>query len=549
MPLENDCGCSNPITNPCTASTGCTITTYAKCIVYSGANLTCSGIVSGDTIEQALAKVDSQICAISGINYSGFNYSCVRDTTGNTITTAQEFVEGISKAHCDLQTRVVAVEKPIYSLCSLFTSGTYTITPGTTSLQTILQYYGDLLCLLSDNNPATITVPNYCFVSNSGIDTLEGYLGWIVENTCQIKTSLTALITANTSSINGVKSYLGTSPELISKHNNSGACLSGGATDTAYTTIELIKTKLCSLSTTVAALPDLSAISLSYSPCYVNASTASLTTHLNNIVAILKLQKYNFSSDFTVSTGACGNTISLASGAGSFSCANLSSCSIHNLGDVDSTMPVSGDCRKVLRWDAVTNLYKLSGLDTVSNLGIVNKTVTNPTRGFTVTTTPTPLDCISPYDYKIGFVNEPWLNMGTYLDPGISMILPFFIRKTWDGVIQFKGMIGSVTAYPLGNPLQPFQNPAALGFGSLIATGIPIDYRPSVTTPLEITVSYPRVVSPNTYRAQVPGILTFTSTGEMYIYCYVDDYMPTNFGSGVYAGNYTITLFGKAIYE
>lgn len=552
MPLDENCGCTEITTNPCTAETGCTITSYAKCIVYSGNNLTCSGVLKGDTLEQALTKIDSQICAIGGLNYSSFNYYCVKDTTGASITTAQEFVEGISKAHCDLEDRVELVEKPSFTRCSLFTSGTYLITPGTTTLQEILRMYGELLCNLSTNDSETITVPVYCFSSNAGIDTLEGYLTWIVENTCNIKTSLTSLITANTTSITNLKNYLGTTSEIASKHNNSSSCIAGGATDTVYTTIELIKTKLCSLNTTVSALPDLNNITLSYSPCYVFTPTATLTTHLNNIVATLKLQKYNFSSDFTVSTGSCGSTISLAAGVGAFSCSNLSSCSIHNLGDVVDTLPVSGDCGKKLGWNSGTSRYELMSDITLSSSGIVTNTgmhAADPI-GFIVKPTNT-AGCPPVAGYDIKFVNSQWVDLGAYFTAALSVVgSRAHMRKSWEGKFEFKGVISSLGPFAVGNSLQPFANTNATGLGALIMTGLPSYLRPTTYDfKMDVFVDYPRVVSPGQYHQPTPGYLTVTTSGDVYLYCYSDDYMTANFGSGIYSGMYSLSLSGLNFYE
>jgi hypothetical protein len=47
------------ITGPCTGFTG------AKCILYSGSTLPCSGIVFNDSLDVALQKLDTKICTLS----------------------------------------------------------------------------------------------------------------------------------------------------------------------------------------------------------------------------------------------------------------------------------------------------------------------------------------------------------------------------------------------------------------------------------------------------------------------------------------------------
>ncbi len=75
----------------------------SKCIVYSGAPLTCSGINTNDTLELAFQKIDQQICAVTG-NYSTYNYNCLDDSV--LITTEGGFVSAITAYACALSSTV-----------------------------------------------------------------------------------------------------------------------------------------------------------------------------------------------------------------------------------------------------------------------------------------------------------------------------------------------------------------------------------------------------------------------------------------------------------
>lgn len=543
----SDCGCNDITTTPCTSGTGCTSSNYAKCILYSGTSLTdCVEVTNGDNLDTVIAAIVTAICALTpaDLAWNTFNYDCL-----GPYASAQAFAEGISAAHCALVTRVEDLETPTFTLCPLFTSGAYTITPGTTTLQDILGFYADILCDLSDNNPATITVSNYCFTSNSGIDTLELWLTWIVENVCSIRTSLLASIATETARITAIQTYLGTAGTLASKHDMS--CVGGGATETAYASIEMLRDEVCAINTTLSAMPDLNAITLSWAACYAYGATDTLSTQLGRIVSVLKLQKYTFSSDFTVVSGACGNTVSLAASVGAFACSDLAGCSVHNLGDVDPTLPTIAECGYRLTWDNVNGYYKLVKNSTFTNVGIQAKSgvyVGEP-NGFYFKNQTTPLDCSQPLDYFAGFVEDEWLDLTPYLDADYQETGANYtphIKKTWDGHIMFKGALESVGSPAIGAPEQPMSN----GSYTTVATGIPAAYRPTVNSFIDIIVEYPHDTSgaPNAnLNAFVPGKLLLTSTGTLQIRCHETD-IAALVGT-TYDGDHNFMLTGKAIYQ
>lgn len=543
----SNCNCNDISTTPCTSGVGCSSTNYAKCIYYSGTTLTsCVSITNGDNLDTVISKLATAICNVtpSDLLWSSFDYDCL-----GPFSTAQAFAEGISAAHCTLDGRVAAVKAPVFTLCSLFTSGDYLITPGTTRLETILQYYGELLCALSTNNPATITVAENCFTSNTGIATLKDYLTWIVENTCSIKSNLTALITSNTNAIAAIQSYLGTAGTLASKHDMS--CLSGGATETAYSSIELLRDAVCAINTTLSGYPDLNNVTLSWASCYAYGATASLSTQLGRIVSVLKLQKYTFSSDFTVTSGACGNTVALNASVGNFACSDLASCSLHNLGDVDPTLPTNSDCGKSLKWDSDLGYYRLIADSTFTNVGVQAKSglyAAEPS-GFLFKELTASLDCVDSTNYKVGFVEDAWLDLTPYLSPNyvVGLSTPY-IKKGWDGNIYFKGhVVSSASTIAIGAAAQPYQNTSFVTIAALI----PAAYRPSSDVYIDTLVAYPR--NTGSLISYVPGILSITSGGSIFVKCFADDYVSVNFtgggGANLYDGFHNLLLTGKAIYQ
>ena len=56
----------NPLcTPPCGPVIGCPDIVFSQCVIYSGANLNCTGINTNDNLTVALGKINAQICGIS----------------------------------------------------------------------------------------------------------------------------------------------------------------------------------------------------------------------------------------------------------------------------------------------------------------------------------------------------------------------------------------------------------------------------------------------------------------------------------------------------
>lgn len=540
----SDCNCNTINTTPCTSGPGCQDTNYAKCIYYSGDDIeSCVTITYGDNLDVVIAALVAAICDVTpdDLAWNTFDYGCL-----GPFTTAQGFAEGVSEAHCSLVDRVEDLEAPVFTRCSLFTSGPYLITPGTTTLQTVLEYYGDILCTLSENDPATISVANGCFTDNTGIETLEGFLTWIVENTCSIRSTINANVASVQGEVDNIQDYLGTPSQLATLHDLT--CLSGGSTETAYDAIEQLVAGLCTTNTTLAAVPDLSAVTLSWGPCYLYGATASLSTQLGRIVSVLKAQKYTFSSDFTVTPGSCGDAIALAASVGAFSCSDLESCSIQNLGDVDDTALTSADLGKKLTYfyNGVNYIFKPVVDSTFTNVGIQATTglyAAEP-NGFYFKNQVTPLDGSSK-NYQIGFVEDAWLSLTPYFDADYTQAVAIYdpyIKKTWDGHIQFKGAVSSVGTPAVGNQAQPMSN----GSYSTVFTGIPAAYCPTITSFIDIIIEYPHTSDGN-LSAFVAGKMQITTTGTVSIRCYDVD-VAAAIGTD-YDGDFNFMLFDKVIHQ
>ena len=91
---------SQPIPNlglPCPPLTS-TGQTDASNVVYSGPPLVCTSILSGDTLDNILGKINSVVCTSIG-DFSTFNTACLAP-----IITLQQFVETISAFVCATQT-------------------------------------------------------------------------------------------------------------------------------------------------------------------------------------------------------------------------------------------------------------------------------------------------------------------------------------------------------------------------------------------------------------------------------------------------------------
>ncbi len=167
----------------------------------------------------------------------------------------------------------------------------------------------------------------------------------IQTNVCSLVSGVQSRATALETFQSNVETFIGDAS--LSLIDNSTSCISGSGSDDLLTTIGLIKTKLCSIDSTVSGLPNFAAITLPWTSCAglypTYGGTASLVTQLTRIVNEISARTYTFdATDFAVSATSCGSVITLASPGPAFTCSDLSSCVVSNIGDVNSYTLGSG---------------------------------------------------------------------------------------------------------------------------------------------------------------------------------------------------------------
>jgi len=288
---------------PC-SSTGCATPMDAKCTFYSGANLSCSTINSGDSLEVALQKIDTQLCA-SAANYSTYNVYCL-----SPVTTQQEWVEKISQFVCNTQDQVttfIGTTFPAYQ-ATVDTRFDAIETPGTTSscstkinivntdsLQTVLQKLSNAGCSLYTAIDLSGVNWSQCFNTSIPPTTIAGGFNNVISQICQVATSVGSAVLPN--------------------FNNTGSCLpSPGSNDSLVDTVNKIKTRLCQSPTF-----DINALTWN---CVTKPSTT--TTDLQGTIGamlakldVLSQNLFTFSSDFAITptdgSNACaGKTVNLS---------------------------------------------------------------------------------------------------------------------------------------------------------------------------------------------------------------------------------------------
>jgi hypothetical protein len=318
-------------------------------------------ISNGDNLDEIIENFNQRLCLIasespSGIDYTGFNYGCLRlggnlESTGSAIVTAQGFVESTAAALCSLNTRVKALEKPAITVASCFTG---TITSGTSTLVQILNEYGSKICTHNTNLTMTGVTANPCVgyscTAKPTSNNISEYINWVSTNVCGIFTLLNGNIGTLNSKEQEIRTYItGTTTGTIPTSINT-SCLTGGSTTSSLKdAMTLIVSQLCSTISTVSGLAS-NSYTVSYGSCFTApyasnsifgvqglgsfTSNTTLQNHLNQIASALGALNIKFnSSQFTIASTPCGPTISLLSGS-TFTCSSLSTCTLENIGDV-----------------------------------------------------------------------------------------------------------------------------------------------------------------------------------------------------------------------
>ena len=309
-------------------------------------------LISAPTnLDTVIASLNSRICTLtpSGLDYSGFSYGCLRvggnlSSVGSSITTAQQFTEATAAALCSLNTRVISVETPTFTVPGCVTG----ITSATSTLGQILTAYGTKLCSINTQLDLTgVTASCFTTVPSSSAD-LQVWFDWVVTNVCSIKTTTDTNVTSVTTNANNLKTYISGGSAVPASINTS--TLSGGsATSTLSAAAILFTSQIASLNSTVASLAPAnlaltwttnfgSTAYYGYTFGYTNSST-TLATQLGRVVDTLGRLKLKINgADFVSTSDADGLNLSLASGV-RFVCSQLNSCSINSLADVVTSAP------------------------------------------------------------------------------------------------------------------------------------------------------------------------------------------------------------------
>ena len=309
-------------------------------------------ISTTSTLDQAITNLHQRLCTITsvGLNYSGFNYSCLRvggnlNSVGTAITTAQQFTEATSAALCSLNTRTLALEIPAFTAACV--SG---ITSGTSTLSQILTAYGTKLCSINTQMDLTGVTP-LCFTTAPATSAdLQTWFDWVVSNVCSIKTTTDANVTAVTTNANNLKTYISGGSAVPASINTS--CITGGsATSTLSAAAILFTSQICAINTTLASIPA-SSYALTWATNFGSTayygytfgftnSSDTLANQLGKIVSTLGRLKLKLnSSDFVATSDPDGLNVALAAGV-RFACSQLSSCSISALSDVTTSSPAT----------------------------------------------------------------------------------------------------------------------------------------------------------------------------------------------------------------
>jgi hypothetical protein len=212
----------------------------AKCVFYSGPNLTCSDIETSDNLETIIQKLDTQVCSITG-DYSSFNMSCLAAEA--VITTEQQFVEFISDYVCSIRTDLdefINVDFPTYQadvqadFNSIINPGITCVSAGvisTDTLNTVLTKYCTKFSSLDSELDVSLVDWDQCFTVVTPPTTVSEGFDLLIDQICLVKATAEASATLPT-------------------FNNTTSCLpTPGAADSLVTTINKIKTKLCELPT------------------------------------------------------------------------------------------------------------------------------------------------------------------------------------------------------------------------------------------------------------------------------------------------------------
>ena len=287
-------------------------------------------IAPGDNLDSIITNINSRLCTLTstGLSYNGFNYSCLRvggalNSVGTSITTAQQFTEATAAALCSLNTRVIAVETPTFTVPACVTG----ITSGSSTLGQVLTAYGTKLCNTTTSIDMTGVVGNPCisysFTTKPSTSVVSDYINWITTNMCGMHTVQNTNITALNTLTSDIKTYISGVGAVPSSIDTS--CITGGSsTSTLSAAAILFTSQICAINTALASVPSTnyaliwatnfgSTAYYGYTFNYTNTST-TLQNQLNRVVDTLGRLKLKLNpAHFTATSDPDGLNISLVS--------------------------------------------------------------------------------------------------------------------------------------------------------------------------------------------------------------------------------------------
>lgn len=311
-----DCNDNNPISftgsffpgSPCTDNPDCSgAPINGACVYYNGPNLSCSGILTLDSVETALMKIDAQICAIIG-DYSTYTMNCLPDWWESSITTQAVFVDAITSFTCniyetlntfidvtyaadltDINNEIAVLQTPAITCSSASVTNTDTLVQ-------ILTKYCTKFGEIDDAMDITSVDWNNCFTVVSPPTTIAGGLQLAEDQICLLYNMIN-------------------DGDALPTFNNYTNCLAGTSSDSLVTTIGLIITKLC--ATPVFDNDDLTSTCIT-----IPGDSTDLSTLIQNILDAVDSFSQNYvtfdGGDFTVTATdpmdpCAGITVALAS--------------------------------------------------------------------------------------------------------------------------------------------------------------------------------------------------------------------------------------------
>lgn len=209
----------------------------AKCVLYTGANLSCSGIETNDTLETALQKIDEQICTISG-DFTSYDLNCLPTWYGQTIDTEAKFVSAITGYACEINSTLSNFVDVTFAAYQTQTGGRLSNleNPALTcssagvvlsdNLSTIINKYCTKFSAIDTTLNISSVVWNNCYSVVGSPSTMADAFTLVLDQICQTKALITNV--------------------ALPTFNNTIFCESGGTSNDSLTsTINLIKTRVC----------------------------------------------------------------------------------------------------------------------------------------------------------------------------------------------------------------------------------------------------------------------------------------------------------------